>query len=254
MPGGSYLSPPQAGSSLMLYVFLKFPARPVHPPEPSGGLCAHPARRKLLGSERQRSHPGWDFQVDVVAHRRLGWTWQCVVREALRGASERPLHFRVVSPVQSISGDAFRVRNLSAALSCPRLDMAAAGRQLWAWASGHRHGVSKNFTSLELSLGRKKSLLVSIAASRPCCWGIPGAKVEIPVVISALVQECKQHRQRSSSARCSLQKNGLAHPILSLSGASPALPTLLFSLLLSHITRQHFSCLVKERCFSLWSF
>lgn len=40
-------------------------------------------------------------------------------------------------------------------LSCPQPDIAAAGRQLWARAFKSLYGISKNFLSLEFSLGKK---------------------------------------------------------------------------------------------------
>lgn len=70
----------------------------------------------------------------------------CMVREALRGASERPLNFGLVQSIQSLSGDAFGVK-----LGIYQLDIAAAGRRLWA--SQHIDGISENFLSLEFSLG-----------------------------------------------------------------------------------------------------
>lgn len=87
-----------------------------------------------------------------------------MVREELCGASETsPFGVVQSSPVQS--GHAFRVRSLSVY----QLPTAGHGGQLWAWASKHRYGISKNFLSLEFSLGEKKSLFVSITSTRLYC-------------------------------------------------------------------------------------
>lgn len=88
---------------------------------------------------------GKGLTLTEVAHRKLEWTWYCMVREVLCDASERPLHFGVSSPSLEMLSE----------LGIYQLGIAAAGRQLWAWASQHTYGISKNFLSLEFSLGEK---------------------------------------------------------------------------------------------------
>ena len=142
------------------------------------GSCVRSALRKCFWSKGKRSHPDWDFKVNAVANSSLAALCNAWLRRCSSGASERSLHFEVMQSSTFFCSDAFRVRNQLANLSCPLLDTAAVGRQLWTCISKYIYGTSiYDFVLSELSLG--KSLFMTIHSGRLYCQSVSVVKVEI---------------------------------------------------------------------------